>query len=154
MEEVFANYDIDLDTAYRQLKQRMDAVGLPFSERTMTYNTTLAQELAKWAETQPIGQKIHDILYRASFVDCINLGQVSDLLAVFSTDDLNKEEAETVLNKRRYQQAVENDWVYCQKTTVAAIPTYTCQDKRLTGSQLYDVFEKTLQSAGAIKKGE
>ena len=36
-----------------RMKGLMDAEGLPYGERTHSYNSRLAQELAKWAETQP-----------------------------------------------------------------------------------------------------
>ena len=40
-----------------QMKARMAAEGLPYGDRTMTYNSRLAQELGKWADTQPGGTR-------------------------------------------------------------------------------------------------
>ena len=42
----------------------MAAEDLPYARRTRTYNSRLAQELGKWAETLPEGQGIHDALFR------------------------------------------------------------------------------------------
>jgi predicted DsbA family dithiol-disulfide isomerase len=56
--------------------------GLPYAQRTMTYNSRLAQELAKWAETQPDGAKMHDTMYRAYFVDGLNIALVENLMTV------------------------------------------------------------------------
>ena len=59
---------------YARMKGLMDAEGLPYGRRTHSYNSRLAQELGKWADTQPGGEAIHDALYRAYFVDARNIG--------------------------------------------------------------------------------
>ena len=82
LEELFAGRDVDLDEMYTRMKGLMDAEGLPYSHRTHTYNSRLAQELGKWADTQPGGEAIHDALYRAYFVDGVNVGDVEALLEV------------------------------------------------------------------------
>ena len=54
---------------HADMKARMEAEGLPYGERTMTYNSRLAQELGKWADTQPGGDAFHDAMFRAYFVE-------------------------------------------------------------------------------------
>ena len=56
--------------------------GLPYGERTHTYNSRLAQELGKWADTQPDGSEIHDALFRAYFVENRNLATISNLIKI------------------------------------------------------------------------
>ena len=51
---------------------------MPYGRRTHTYNSRLAQELGKWADTQPGGEAIHDALYKAYFVDTRNIGDPDD----------------------------------------------------------------------------
>src|SRR3972149_4936959 len=53
--DLFAGRNVDRKAMHAQMKARMDAEGLPYGERTMTYNTRLSQELGKWADTQPGG---------------------------------------------------------------------------------------------------
>ena len=60
----------------------MDAEGLPYGERTMTYNSRLAQELGKWADTQPGGEALHDALFRAYFVEARDISQPAVLLEI------------------------------------------------------------------------
>jgi len=43
--DLFAGRNVDLRAMYEQMKARMMAEGLPYGERTMTYNSRLAQEL-------------------------------------------------------------------------------------------------------------
>jgi predicted DsbA family dithiol-disulfide isomerase len=65
---------------HAQMKARMDAEGLPYGERAMTYNSRLAQELGKWAVTQPSGEAIHDALFRAYFVEARAISRPAVLL--------------------------------------------------------------------------
>ena len=51
---------LDPEQMYQQMKARMDAEGLPYGRRTHTYNSRLAQELGKWADTQPGGGAASD----------------------------------------------------------------------------------------------
>ena len=66
---LFGGREVDRRARHEQMKARMTAEGLPYGERTMTYNSRLAQELGKWADTQPGGEALHDALFRAYFVE-------------------------------------------------------------------------------------
>ena len=74
MAEMYRRRGADPEAMYQRMKGLMDAEGLPYGRRTHTYNSRLAQELGKWADTQPGGDKLHDLLYRAYFVDARNIG--------------------------------------------------------------------------------
>ncbi|NNE86121.1 MAG: hypothetical protein HKN28_19325, partial [Alphaproteobacteria bacterium] len=82
MADLFAGRDYDPEASYNRMKAMMDGEGLPYSKRTHTYNSRLAQELGAWAETQPGGEAIHDALYTAYFVDGKNVGDTDVLLEV------------------------------------------------------------------------
>ena len=56
--ELYAGRNLDPEAMYRRMKDLMDAEGLPYGRRTHTYNSRLAQELGKWADTQPGGGAI------------------------------------------------------------------------------------------------
>ena len=56
----------------QRMVELMRAEGLPYGERTHTYNSRLAQELGKWADACGV-EAIHDILYRAYFVENRNI---------------------------------------------------------------------------------
>src|SRR5436190_23761314 len=61
--DLFAGRAVNIDAIHARLKSLMDAEGLPFNERTHTYNSRLAQELAKAFDV------VRDPLYRAYFED-------------------------------------------------------------------------------------
>src|SRR5712671_5521197 len=74
MAELYAGRNVDPEAIYARMKGLMDAEGLPYGRRTHTYNSRLAQELGKWADTEPGGEAIHDALYKAYFVEARNIG--------------------------------------------------------------------------------
>ena len=76
LEDLFAGRGFDIEAMNRRLEGLAEAEGLPYSRRTHTYNSRLAQELGAWAETQPGGEAIHDALFKAYFVDGENIGDV------------------------------------------------------------------------------
>ena len=53
LEEMFAGRGYDIPKMQAQMRARMQAEGLPYGNRSMTYNSRLAQELGAWADTQP-----------------------------------------------------------------------------------------------------
>ena len=82
LEELFAGRDMDMDAMYTRMKGMMDEEGLPYAKRTHTYNSRLAQELGKWADTQPGGDAIHMKLYQAYFVDQKNIADIDLLVSI------------------------------------------------------------------------
>ncbi len=82
LEELFRGRNVDRKAMHAQMKARMDAEGLPYGERTMTYNSRLSQELGKWADTQPGGEAFHDAMFRAYFVDARNISEPAVLLEI------------------------------------------------------------------------
>jgi predicted DsbA family dithiol-disulfide isomerase len=91
--DLFRGRDVDIGAMQAAMKARMDAEGLPYGDRTMTYNSRLAQELGKWADTQPGGEALHDALFRAYFVDGRDISQPLVLLEVASRVGLPVEAA-------------------------------------------------------------
>ena len=94
----YAQRGRDPEAMYLQMKERMDAEGLPYGRRTHTYNSRLAQELGKWADTQPGGEAIHDALYKAYFVEARNIGDPDILVEIAEKVGLDGPEARRVLD--------------------------------------------------------
>src|SRR5271170_8208421 len=98
----YAQRGLDPEAMYQQMKARMDAEGLPYGRRTHTYNSRLAQELGKWADTQPGGAALHDALYKAYFVDARNIGDPEILIEIARAVGLDEAQARDVLAQRRF----------------------------------------------------
>ena len=99
----------------------------------MTYNSRLAQELAKWAETQDGGAAIHDALYRAYFVDGLNIALIENLMAVVRLLGLPEDEARDVLVSRQFRAAVDADWERCRDLGITALPTFVVGNDAVVG---------------------
>ena len=107
MTTFYAERGIDPEAAYARMKGLMDKEGLPYSRRSHTYNSRLAQELGKWADTQPGGYTIHDAFYRAYFVGAQNIGDTEVMIDVVKSVGLDTEAARDVLKERRFKDAVD-----------------------------------------------
>ena len=106
--DLFRGRNVDPAAMHAQMKARMTAEGLPYGERTMTYNSRLAQELGKWADTEPGGEAIHDALFRAYFVDARDISQPSVLLEIVEQVGLPVAAAREVLEGRTFKAAVDH----------------------------------------------
>jgi predicted DsbA family dithiol-disulfide isomerase len=144
LSELFAGREADIGAMQARLSQLAAAEGLPLAARTRTYNSRLAQELGKWAESRGTGDPFRSAVYRAYFVDGTNLALVDDLIRIAGTVGLAVEEARAVLVERRYAAAVDADWQRAGELRITAVPTHLCGGKRLAGFSSYDDFVRLI----------
>ena len=147
LEDLFRGRGYDVAKMQAQMRARMEAEGLPYGDRRMTYNSRLAQELGKWAETQPGGEAIHDALFRAYFVDARNIGDAQVLLEIAQSVGLPREEAKEVLEKRTFKAAVDADWEKSHRYGVTGVPTFVIGSQGVVGAQPYEVLEQLVEQA-------
>lgn len=152
MAEVYAGRNVDPEAMYLRMKGLMDAEGLPYARRTHTYNSRLAQELGKWADTQPGGGAIHDALYRAYFVDTRNIADPEILIEIARSVGLPEEEARAVLAERRFKDAVDADWAKSHAYGVTGVPTFVAARYGVVGAQPYEVLVQLVEKAGASRR--
>ena len=149
----YAERGLDPDKMYRHMKARMDAEGLPYGRRTHSYNSRLAQELGKWAETVPGGDALHEAIFRAYFVDSRNIGDMDVLLDAVKQAGLDVEAARAVLENRTFSEAVDADWAKSQQYGVTGVPTYVAGGYGVVGAQPYEVLEQLMGEVGAPRRG-
>jgi predicted DsbA family dithiol-disulfide isomerase len=152
MAKFYAERGIDPEAAYNRMKGLMDAEGLPYGRRTHTYNSRLAQELGKWADTLPNGEPLHDALYRAYFVEARNIGDVDVLLEIVKSVGLPVEEARKVLVERSFSDAVDADWQRSRQYGLSGVPTFVAAGHGVVGAQPYEVLEQFLDKVGAKRR--
>ena len=151
--DLFAGRNMDRKAMHEQMKARMDAEGLPYGERTMTYNSRLAQELGKWADTQPGGEALHDALFRAYFVEARDISQPAVLLEIAEQVGLSAPGAREVLEKRTFKEAVDRDWELSRRYGVTGVPTFVAGDRGVVGAQPYEVLERLVRQAASKQDG-
>jgi predicted DsbA family dithiol-disulfide isomerase len=155
LEDLFAGRSAaDIHANYLRMKGLMEAEGLPYGERTHTYNSRLAQELGKWAETQPGGEAIHDALYRAYFVEARNVGDAAVLIEIAESVGLPADAARDVLTNRTFKDAVDADWTRSREIGVTGVPTFVCDGYGVVGAQPYEMLEQLIVKAGAEPRTE
>jgi predicted DsbA family dithiol-disulfide isomerase len=145
--DLFTGRKVDLRAMYLQMKARMTAEGLPYGERTMTYNSRLAQELGKWADTQPGGEGIHDALFRAYFVDARDISRPAVLLEIAEGVGLPVDAAREVLERRTYRDAVDGDWELSRRYGITGVPTFVAGRHGVVGAQPYEALEELVRKA-------
>ncbi len=145
--DLFAGRNVDRKAMHEAMKARMDAEGLPYGERTMTYNSRLAQELGKWADTQPGGEALHDALFRAYFVEARDISQPAVLLEIAERVGLPLDAAREVLEKRTFKAAVDADWALSRQYGVTGVPTFVAGRHGVVGAQPYEVLEELVRRA-------
>jgi predicted DsbA family dithiol-disulfide isomerase len=126
--------------------------GLPFGHRDKTYNSRLAQELGKWAESKGQGKAYHDAVFRAYFAEGRNIGKLSELLALIGSLSLPVEEARKVLEDRSFKDLVDADWQRSYRMGVQAVPTFLAGGQFLVGAMPYEALEKFLIDRGVSKR--
>jgi len=147
MAEFYAGRGIDPEAAYQRMKKLMDAEGLPYGERSMTYNSRLAQELGKWADTQPGGEALHDALFRAYFVEARDISQPAVLLEIAERVGLPVDKAREVLEQRTFKAAIDADWALSRRYGVTGVPTFVAGRHGVVGAQPYEVLEELVRRA-------
>jgi len=146
LKDLFAGRGFDLEAMHTRMKGLMDAEGLPYSRRTHTYNSRLAQELAKWADSQPGFESIHDALYRAYFVDGRNIGDPEVLIDIAQSVGLPIAAAREVLANRTFKDAVDADWEESRKRGITGVPSFIAGKYKVVGAQPYSVLADLLRA--------
>ncbi len=146
LEDLFKGRGMDRKAMHAQMKARMDAEGLPYGERTHTYNSRLAQELGKWADTQPGGgDAFHDAMFRAYFVEARDISKPEVLLEVAGRVGLPVEAAREVIEKRTFKAAVDADWKLSREYGVTGVPTFVVGRYGVVGAQPYEALAQLVE---------
>jgi predicted DsbA family dithiol-disulfide isomerase len=152
LQDLFAGRGLDLEAMHTRMKALMDAEGLPYNRRTHTYNSRLAQELAKWADSQPGFEAIHDALYKAYFADGRNIGDPDVLLDIARSVGLPADAAREVLTNRTFKDAIDADWEKARRYGITGVPSFIAANYKLVGAHPYEALSQLLTAAGAQPK--
>jgi predicted DsbA family dithiol-disulfide isomerase len=152
LEELFRGRNVDMQAAQTRLQALMEAEGLPYRPRTHTYNSRLAQEVAKWAETKPGGEAVHDALFKAFFADGRNIGDSAVLVDVARSVGLPADEAADALRERRYRTGVDGDWAKSREYGVTGVPTFVSGGRGVVGAQPYEALVQLVGQRNATSR--
>lgn len=128
--------------------------GLEYGDRTHTYNSRLAQELAVWGDGLGVTDDLHDALYRAYFVDARNIGEPEVLVELAASVGLDADEARTVLEERRFSATIDEHWRRALEMGVRGVPTFVAGGYGVVGAQSYETLVTLMERVGAKRRAE
>ena len=139
LSDLFKGREAQIADFQQRMLQLTAEQGLPYGHRERTFNSRLAQELACWADTQPNGSRLHAALYRAYFVDNLNIGDIEVLLSLAAAAGLNVEQATAVLTERQFAPRVDADWQRARPEGITGVPTFVSAGLCVVGCQPYEM---------------
>ncbi len=152
LEELFAGRNVDVPRIQERLKRVADSLGLPLAGRTKTYNSRLAQELGKWAESEGAGDRFHHAVFRAYFAEKLNIARVDELVGLAASVGLPADAARHVVLARTFRAAVDADWDRSFTLGITAVPTFIVAGRRAVGFQPYETLAQLVRSSGVTKR--
>ena len=152
LEALFVGRNIDVPKSQEEMAVRMADEGLAYGTRTMTYNSRLAQELAKWAESKSRGDEFITAAYKTYFAEKQNIAETDVLKKIVEQAGLSPSEAADVLSSRSFRDAVDQDWDRCRQMGLTGVPAFAAGGSGVVGAQPYEVLEDLVVRAGAKKR--
>ncbi len=136
------------------MRNLMKEAGLPYGNRSMTYNSRLAQELGGWADTKESSEDIHDLLFRAYFVENQNINDIDVLVGLAVVAGLDKKEARRILEGRIFSPQINKDWERAWHEGITGVPTFTSRELYVVGCQPYEVLERFVNHLNELQVGD
>ena len=150
--ELFGSTQDDIDQKNRRMKELMVSEGLPYNDRSHTYNSRLAQEIGAWAQNIDNETTIHDNFFEAYFVNGLNVGLESVILDVVSKSGLDIEEAKNVIKNRLFKKNIDENWHKSTNYGVTGVPTYVYEKQSMVGAQPFENLVEFLNHFGVSKR--
>ena len=142
LEELFAGRDLDIPAIQGHLSELMRLEGLPYGNRTHTYNSRLAQELSKWGERFSESKILNQKIIEAYFVDGQNLANQNLLVKLAGKAGLSTQKAAEILENRSYKESVDFDWIRSRQLGILGVPTFVLGQHGISGAQSYEILER------------
>jgi predicted DsbA family dithiol-disulfide isomerase len=120
--------------------------GLPLNNVDFTYNSRLAQEMAKWAETLDLGDRFRAAVYEAVYVRGLDISDSGVLLALAEASGLPADEAAQVLGTRRFRREVDMDCRLSRDLRIRVAPTFVIGRSRLVGAQTLERLRRFIEA--------
>jgi predicted DsbA family dithiol-disulfide isomerase len=141
------------DDMSQRLRVLMTQEGLEYGERTHTYNSRLAQELAVSGDEHGVTDALHDALFRAYFVEGRNLASTDVLLEIAHSAGLQRSVARAAIEDRVNRSVIDAHWSRARAIGVTGVPTFVANGMGVVGAQPYETLERLMSQAGIARRG-
>ena len=151
LEQLFAGRGMDVAGDQEQLATIMRGEGLNYGQRTHTYNSRIAQELAKYIESldldrgSELGSQFRAGVFRAYFERGENIAKAEVLQKICHQIGLLELEVEIALSDPKASAAVDEDWAYCRKMKVSGVPAFRFGEHWVHGCRGVDALESLIR---------
>jgi len=168
LKDLFKGRESQVEGFQRQIREVASREGLPYGDRSMTYNSRMAQELGSWADS--LSEKtegslsvkaegslsgkadlLHDLIYRAYFVENQDISNRGVLLDLASKAGFDREKAERVLVERTESEKIDRDWMRARNMGITGVPTFFSADLVVVGCQSYDILMRFVNHLKELK---
>jgi predicted DsbA family dithiol-disulfide isomerase len=138
-----------LAAARSHFEQVAAAEGLAYGTRTHWYNSTPAHEAALWADQAGDGEAFRRAVYRAYFVDGLNIGS-ADILARLAEDvGLPSRDLRDALADQTFRARVDEQFEFARVAGITGVPAYVAGRYVIVGAQPYETFQTLITRAQA-----
>ena len=133
----------------------MTAEGLPYGERTMTYNSRLAQEHAASGPTRsPAARPSTTPCSAPTSSRPATSPSPRSCWTSPSASGLSVDGAREVLEKRTFKAAVDEDWALSRQYGITGVPTFVAGRFGVVGAQPYEALEDLVRKAATTGDDE
>lgn len=126
------------------LKRIANRLGLPFGEPKITYNSRLAQEMGKCAESKGKGHEFRKAVFYAYFAKEQPIDEIQVLAKLAESVNLNIKDAQKILQDRTFRKAIDLDWKRSYELGITEVPTFIFNHQILVGAQPYETLRDLL----------
>jgi predicted DsbA family dithiol-disulfide isomerase len=136
--------------ARQHFEQVAAAAGLPYGQRTHWYDSLPAHEAALWGDAQDAGargEELRRAIYRAYFVDDLNIGAPDILARLADGVGLDGEALRAALADGQYRDAVREQFEIARSIGVTGVPAYVAGKYLMIGAQPVEVYRQLIETA-------
>lgn len=114
--------------------------------KSITANTFKAHQLSYFAQSKGLQSDMERALFRAHFVDGLNIDDKEVLLNLAITVGLDEDEIKVVLKENSFADAVDNDETLAKEIGIQSVPFFIINEKYVVkGAQSTEHFAQIIQ---------
>ena len=139
--------ELDPEDFSYQMNRRGEPLGIRFGVPTRMGNSRLALEGAEFAKEQGLFSAYHDAVFRASFTDCRDIGNMDVLLAAAGEAGLDIQQFQAALSAGTYTERVVRSTQDARASGVNVTPTFLIPGReKIVGVKPLETFQAALGS--------
>jgi predicted DsbA family dithiol-disulfide isomerase len=138
---------MDLDAMFKMLNNSGGPYGIEFGKFTMLSNSNMAIQASEYARDMGKYHEFHELIFKAYFKDCKDIGSLETIDEVASKCELNIEELHERLEQKYYKQRLKDVNKMAETYEITSIPTFIINDEhKIVGALSVDEFKRILNN--------